>query len=82
MQNEERLEENTVDVNEAAEETAEVGTVADSTEAEGSESDDMTEADDTIDYAALAEKDMAELSAIFPHLKGKRSVAELDNPLR
>lgn len=82
MQNEERLEENTVDVNEAAEETAEVGTVADSTEAEGSGSEDMTEADDTIDYAALAEKDMAELSAIFPHLKGKRSVAELDNPLR
>ncbi len=35
-----------------------------------------------IDYAELARADMRELSEIFPHLAGKRSIAELDNPLR
>ena len=34
------------------------------------------------DYARIAEEDMKELSALFPELIGKRSVAELDNPLR
>ena len=34
------------------------------------------------DYAALAVSDMQELIAIFPHLKGKQSVSELENPLR
>lgn len=35
-----------------------------------------------IDYAALAKEDMRELIAAFPHLEGKKSIAELDNPLR
>ncbi len=35
-----------------------------------------------VDYAELAREDMRELIAIFPHLRGKESVAELDNPLR
>ena len=35
-----------------------------------------------IDYAELARADMRELAEIFPHLAGKRSIAELDNPLR
>lgn len=34
------------------------------------------------DYAALAASDMKELVALFPHLRGKQSVSELDNPLR
>ena len=35
-----------------------------------------------IDYAELARSDMQELIAEFPYLRGKTSVAELDNPLR
>lgn len=34
------------------------------------------------DYAALAVSDMKELIALFPHLEGKTSVSELENPLR
>jgi hypothetical protein len=34
------------------------------------------------DYAALALSDMRELISLFPHLKGKKSVSELENPLR
>lgn len=37
---------------------------------------------DEIDYAALAKQDMEELKKDFPHLSGKTSIAELDNPLR
>ncbi len=35
-----------------------------------------------IDYGELARRDMEELTAIFPHLSGKKSITELDNPLR
>lgn len=34
------------------------------------------------DYADLAKKDMQELASLFPHLRGKESVRELENPLR
>lgn len=47
--------------------------------AESEESEDATPA---TDYAELAREDMRELIALFPHLRGKESVAELDNPLR
>jgi len=40
------------------------------------------EADEETDYAELARRDMEELTAIFPHLSGKKSITELDNPLR
>lgn len=35
-----------------------------------------------IDYAELDRADMRELCELFPHLRGKESVAELENPLR
>ena len=34
------------------------------------------------DYASVAKKDLQELISIFPHLSSKRSITELDNPLR
>ena len=34
------------------------------------------------DYEALERADMAELSSIFPELRGKSRVSELNNPLR
>lgn len=37
---------------------------------------------ETTDYEVLAREDMRELIAMFPHLAGKTSVAELENPLR
>ena len=50
---------------------------ADSGEAEnGNETEGIT------DYAALAAADMRELCAQFPELTGKKSITELDNPLR
>lgn len=39
-------------------------------------------AEGTPDYASLAISDMRELIAMFPHLEGKTSVSELENPLR
>ena len=36
----------------------------------------------TVDYAELDRADMRELCKLFPHLRGKESVAELENPLR
>ncbi len=35
-----------------------------------------------IDYAELDRADMRELCELFPHLRGKESVVELENPLR
>ena len=34
------------------------------------------------DYARLAEEDMRELAALFPSLIGKKSITELENPVR
>lgn len=57
--------------------------------AESGAKDDNTDTDEVgdgdlgaTDYAALAAADMKELCAIFPELSTKRSITELDNPLR
>ena len=47
---------------------------------DGEDSDPADEQE--VDYAALAEEDMRYLITLFPHLAGKKSTAELDNPLR
>ena len=38
--------------------------------------------DEPIDYAALARRDLAELAELFPEVRGKASITELNNPLR
>ena len=48
---------------------------------DSAEKEDIPESEPT-DYEALAAEDMRQLITLFPHLEGKRSVAELDNPLR
>ena len=50
-------------------------------DAEGNESDEVAE-DEPVDYAALAKADMRELRALFPTLRDKTSITELDDPLR
>lgn len=40
------------------------------------------ETDEPIDYAALAGRDLAELAELFPEVRGKASITELNNPLR
>ena len=49
------------------------------TAAEGTDTDETAAAPD---YASLAREDMRELISLFPHLRGKESVLELENPLR
>ena len=74
-------------------EEAPVQTGAETAEENEAEAKDLKEESDVpneteesksqeIDYAALAREDMRELIALFPHLSGKESVAELENPLR
>ena len=36
----------------------------------------------TVDYGEVEKQDLEELQALFPHLKSKTSITELDNPLR
>ena len=36
----------------------------------------------TVDYGELAKADMEELRSLFPNLRDKTSITELDNPLR
>ena len=43
---------------------------------------DDTDTDGVTDYAALAAADMRELCELFPELSGKKSITELDDPLR
>ena len=52
--------------------------------AESAASENAAEAPEftPIDYAELDRADMRELCELFPHLRGKESVAELENPLR
>lgn len=46
-------------------------------------SDAKTEEDDvTVDYGEIERQDLEELRSIFPHLKNKTSIMELNNPLR
>ena len=35
-----------------------------------------------VDYGEVEKQDLEELHALFPHLKNKTSITELDNPLR
>ena len=49
---------------------------------EGGETDNGENYEESVDYAELAIKDMEELTRLFPNLMGRRSVMELDNPLR
>lgn len=49
---------------------------------EDNKESDLQENDGQIDYAKLAEEDMKELISIFPHLREKESIYELENPLR
>ena len=48
----------------------------------GKTTEEDTGARDEGYYARLAREDMMELITLFPHLAGKESVAELDDPLR
>lgn len=48
----------------------------------GENTDSQEDGPPPVDYARLAEEDMKYLISVFPHLEGKKSVAELDNPLR
>ena len=43
---------------------------------------EVNEAIDTVDYGEIEKQDLKELQALFPHLKNKTSITELDNPLR
>ena len=80
MQNEERLEESAITekASESTEQIIKVDTGANSKTPE----ETKDEVFDAIDYAELEKNDLAELSAIFPALRTKTSIAELDNPLR
>ena len=51
-------------------------------EGEADTGTDSFDRSDTEYYARLAREDMEELIRIFPHRSGKRSVTELENPLR
>ena len=71
----------------AENETEEEPLGTESEENEDSAAEELTDtphetAPEQINYAALAEEDMRYLITLFPHLEGKKSVAELDNPLR
>lgn len=81
MSDTERLYDN--DAESAAEEekdTQDVTAEADAPEETPEDNHGMSES--AVDYATLAEEDMRYLTTVFPDLEGKRSVAELDNPLR
>lgn len=57
--------------------------VTEDIEIENDEDTENTEQESAaIDYEELARRDMEELTSIFPHLSGKKSIVELDNPLR
>lgn len=80
MQNEERLEE--IGITEEATENAEELTKADTgTDSDTSEVASEEEVAKT-DYAELEKNDMAQLKALFPALRNKTSITELENPLR
>ena len=81
MLDEERLDEGTPDEGSDATEVTDTRDIDTGTDIAHSENENNGEVDGT-DYAALAESDMRELSALFPALRGKRSIAELDNPMR
>lgn len=88
MSDTERLREEQADIidtdTDEAEKTAEEipESASDTADVSESEEGDPAEQEAQIDYAALAEEDMRYLITLFPSLAGKRSVAELDNPLR
>ena len=81
MSDTERLYDN--EAESAAEEEKDTQEVTAEADAPEQTPEDNTEVSDSaVDYAALAEEDMRYLITVFPDLEGKRSVAELDNPLR
>ena len=81
MSDTERLYDN--DAESAAEEEKDTQEVTDDQdEPEQTHENTPEESEDVVDYAALAEEDMRYLITVFPDLEGKRSVAELENPLR
>lgn len=45
-------------------------------------SEDIKDEGDSIDYEELERTDMEELCSLFPNLRGKTKITELDNPLR
>lgn len=44
--------------------------------------EDIKDEGDSIDYEELERADMEELCSLFPNLRGKTKITELDNPLR
>ncbi len=44
--------------------------------------DNAETTENSIDYEELEKADMEELRSLFPHLRDKTSITELDNPLR
>jgi hypothetical protein len=50
--------------------------------AEQNEESEDTSAEEPVDYAELAKADMRELRSLFPSLRDKTSITELDDPLR
>ena len=77
-------EDNGKAASEAIADTEENGTEIIPEEDESEASENAAEENEgvNIDYAELDRADMRELCELFPHLRGKESVAELENPLR
>lgn len=44
--------------------------------------EEKNEPSDTLDFAEIERRDLSELKALFPNLKDKTSILELENPLR
>lgn len=49
---------------------------------ENEDGEEKSEPSDTPDFAEIEKRDLSELKALFPNLKDKTSILELDNPLR
>ena len=74
----------TTDLNEEAivtEEPADTEEISEDGQAEDTQNE-PEENGGAVDYTELARADMEELRSLFPHLREKTSITELDNPLR